>query len=117
MKNRKYLLPVAVTGAIALTFTACSPGGGGGSEATGGDCSAYESYGKHDGKTVSIYASIVDVEGTRVRHVANGVCLSEGADLAARLCSLHAVLRASRVDSARSAVSPGQYRSASHCSC
>ena len=37
---------------------------------------------------------VVDVEGTQVRHVANGVCLSEGADLAARLCSLHAALTA-----------------------
>lgn len=67
MKNRKYLLPVAVTGAIALTFTACSPGdGGGGSEATGGDCSAYESYGKHDGKTISVYSTIVDIEATNL---------------------------------------------------
>ncbi|MER2507915.1 crossover junction endodeoxyribonuclease RuvC [Amaricoccus sp.] len=32
---------------------------------------------------------IVDVEGTRLRHVANGVCQSEGIELAARLRSLH----------------------------
>ena len=32
---------------------------------------------------------IVDVEGTRLRHVANGVCMSEGIELAARLRSLH----------------------------
>ena len=37
---------------------------------------------------------VVDVEGTRIRHVANGVCRSAGADLAARLCSLHAGLTA-----------------------
>ena len=37
---------------------------------------------------------VVDVEGTRIRHVANGVCQSAGADLAARLCSLHAGLTA-----------------------
>jgi crossover junction endodeoxyribonuclease RuvC len=37
---------------------------------------------------------VVDVEGARLRHVANGVCLSEGADLATRLCSLHAALTA-----------------------
>ena len=37
---------------------------------------------------------VVDVEGTRVRHVANGVCVSEGEDLASRLCSLHAALTA-----------------------
>lgn len=32
---------------------------------------------------------IVDVEGARLRHVANGVCLSDGTELAARLRSLH----------------------------
>jgi crossover junction endodeoxyribonuclease RuvC len=37
---------------------------------------------------------VVDVEGTRIRHVANGVCRSAGADLAARLCSLHVALTA-----------------------
>jgi crossover junction endodeoxyribonuclease RuvC len=37
---------------------------------------------------------VVDVEGTRVAHVANGVCLSEGIELAARLESLHAALTA-----------------------
>jgi crossover junction endodeoxyribonuclease RuvC len=37
---------------------------------------------------------VVDVEGALVRHVANGVCLPEGADLAARLASLHAALTA-----------------------
>lgn len=37
---------------------------------------------------------IVDVEGTRIGHVANGTCPSEGSDLAARLCSLHAQLTA-----------------------
>ena len=65
MKNRNYLLPVAATGILALTLTACGgDGGGGGGETGNGDCSAYESYGKHDGKTVSIYASIVDTEAT-----------------------------------------------------
>jgi crossover junction endodeoxyribonuclease RuvC len=37
---------------------------------------------------------VVDVEGARMRHVANGVCQSEGAELATRLCSLHAALTA-----------------------
>lgn len=32
---------------------------------------------------------VVDVEGNRLRHVANGVCQSEGEELAARLLSLH----------------------------
>ncbi|MGY4541587.1 alpha-glucoside transport system substrate-binding protein [Arthrobacter sp. UYNi723] len=66
MKNRKYLLPVAATGILALSLTACSPGGGGGGTTTGSDCSAYESYGKHDGKTVSVYSTIVDIEATNL---------------------------------------------------
>jgi len=32
---------------------------------------------------------VVDVTGTRLSHVANGVCQSEGDDLACRLASLH----------------------------
>lgn len=47
---------------------------------------------------------VLDVDGTALRHVANGTCISEGADLAARLCSLHvqltAVLRIHRPDAA-----------------
>lgn len=35
---------------------------------------------------------IIDVAGSRLSHVANGVCISEGADLGARLLSLHAQL-------------------------
>lgn len=35
---------------------------------------------------------VVDVEGARLSHVANGICLSEGGELAARLCSLHHAL-------------------------
>lgn len=37
---------------------------------------------------------VVDVEGSRIRHVANGVCQSEGADLATRLLSLFVALTA-----------------------
>lgn len=37
---------------------------------------------------------VVDVEGTHVRHVANGVCQSEGEDLATRLLSLFIALTA-----------------------
>ena len=47
---------------------------------------------------------IVEMEGARCRHVANGVCASDGADLAARLLSLHsqltAICRAHRPDAA-----------------
>jgi crossover junction endodeoxyribonuclease RuvC len=32
---------------------------------------------------------IIDVDGSRLRHVANGVCHSDGTDLAMRLLSLH----------------------------
>lgn len=35
---------------------------------------------------------VIDMAGSRLSHVANGVCVSEGADLAARLLSLHAQL-------------------------
>lgn len=37
---------------------------------------------------------IIDVDGSRVVHIANGVCRSEGADLAQRLLSLHQQLHA-----------------------
>jgi crossover junction endodeoxyribonuclease RuvC len=47
---------------------------------------------------------IVDAEGSIIRHVANGVCASEGDDLAVRLLSLYAaltrVIRAYRPESA-----------------
>ncbi|MEM9522432.1 MAG: crossover junction endodeoxyribonuclease RuvC [Pseudomonadota bacterium] len=35
---------------------------------------------------------VIDVNGSRLRHVANGVCTSAGDDLAARLLTLHAQL-------------------------
>lgn len=35
---------------------------------------------------------VIDVAGSRLSHVANGVCRSTGADLAARLLSLHSQL-------------------------
>ncbi|MBW4961214.1 crossover junction endodeoxyribonuclease RuvC [Sulfitobacter sp. CW3] len=35
---------------------------------------------------------VIDVAGSRISHVANGVCVSEGPDLASRLLSLHAQL-------------------------
>ena len=47
---------------------------------------------------------VVDVDGNKVAHVANGVCQSDGADLASRLCSLHVqvteVVRAHAPDAA-----------------
>lgn len=35
---------------------------------------------------------VVDVEGSRMRHVANGTCRPEGADMGSRLLSLHRML-------------------------
>jgi len=35
---------------------------------------------------------VIDVNGSRLSHVANGVCVSEGTDMASRLLSLHAQL-------------------------
>lgn len=47
---------------------------------------------------------VIDVEGNRIRHVANGVCLSQGDDLASRLLSLYralvVVIRAHRPEAA-----------------
>lgn len=37
---------------------------------------------------------VIDVAGSRISHVANGICRSEGDDLAARLLSLHQQLTA-----------------------
>jgi len=37
---------------------------------------------------------VIDVAGSRLSHVANGVCTSQGSDLAARLLSLHSQLTA-----------------------
>ncbi|MEE2523486.1 carbohydrate ABC transporter substrate-binding protein [Pseudarthrobacter sp. J75] len=65
MKNRKYLLPMAATGILALTLSACSSDGG--TETPSDvDCTAYESYGQHEGKTVSVYSTIVDLEATNL---------------------------------------------------
>ncbi len=35
---------------------------------------------------------VIDVAGSRLRHVGNGICHSEGSDLSARLLSLHSQL-------------------------
>lgn len=47
---------------------------------------------------------VIDVLGGRLRHVGNGICLSDGGDLAQRLCSLHdqltEVIRRHRPDTA-----------------
>ncbi len=37
---------------------------------------------------------VVNVSGNRIAHVANGVCCSEGSELASRLLSLHRQIEA-----------------------
>ncbi len=66
MMNRKYLLPAATVGVLALSLSACSGSTGSAEPAADVDCSAYSSYGKHEGKTVSVYSTIVDVEATNL---------------------------------------------------
>jgi len=69
---RRRALALATTGAsLALVLAACSdPDGEGGvgeeetaASSTEIDCAAYEEFGDLDGKTVSVYTSIVDPEG------------------------------------------------------
>ena len=43
---------------------------------------------------------VIETEGSRLRHIANGVCHSEGDDLGARLLSLHTQLGAVLTDHA-----------------
>jgi alpha-glucoside transport system substrate-binding protein len=54
---------VGLVGA-SLLLAACGGSSGGGSKTTSADCAPYKSYGKHDGKTVSIYTGIVSPEDT-----------------------------------------------------
>lgn len=43
---------------------------------------------------------VIEAEGSRLRHIANGVCHSDGDELGARLLSLHAQLEAVMADHA-----------------
>ena len=51
---------------------------------------------------------VIDVDGSRLSHVANGVCQSEGAELAMRLLSLHQQLTAILIEYAPSAAAVEQ---------
>ncbi|HET9518366.1 MAG TPA: ABC transporter substrate-binding protein, partial [Actinoplanes sp.] len=54
---------VALVGAVTLGLVTAGCGGDdAGDTATDANCAAYDKYGDHDGKTVSIYTSIRDVE-------------------------------------------------------
>lgn len=79
--TRRGAATLAGAAAIALTLAACGGadnlGGGGGGSTTGGgdtggdagssDCSDFEAYGKHEGKTVSITSSIREVEADQLQ--------------------------------------------------
>ena len=72
VRSKKAVLPLATLSALALTLSACGPGGGseeggGGSEAAA-DCSTYETYGTFDGAEVSVYSTITDLEGERLEN-------------------------------------------------
>lgn len=66
MRRRRGTAAVAAGAGLTLLLAACSGGddGGSGAEETASetDCTAYEEYGDLSGKTVSVYASIVDPE-------------------------------------------------------
>jgi alpha-glucoside transport system substrate-binding protein len=68
-RRRSYLAAAAAGASLALVLTACSSdddGGGGGDDATGStDCAAFEQYGDLEGKTISVYTSIVDPESVQ----------------------------------------------------
>ncbi|MFV2102736.1 ABC transporter substrate-binding protein [Micromonospora sp. LOL_024] len=62
---------LAIAGAIglALSATACGTGSsnnGSGKNADSAECAPYETYQGHDGKTVTIYSSIRDIEADRL---------------------------------------------------
>jgi len=63
MRTRRRNAAVVGGVGLALVLAACSSGGGTDDESTGStDCAAYKQYGDLDGKTVSVYTSIVDPE-------------------------------------------------------
>ena len=70
-KRRGLALAASVAG-LGLVLTACADGdtggGGGGEEASAEfDCADYEQYGDLEGKTISVYTSIVDPEAEEQR--------------------------------------------------
>ncbi|MBD7979797.1 ABC transporter substrate-binding protein [Oerskovia merdavium] len=64
--KRRTLAAVAGGAALAIVLTACGGsddgGGEGDTEAAPVDCAAYEQYGDLEGKTVTVYTTIVDTE-------------------------------------------------------
>ncbi|KQT02031.1 ABC transporter substrate-binding protein [Cellulomonas sp. Leaf395] len=68
-RRRSYLAAAAAGASLALVLTACSGGddeGGGGDDAASDvDCTAFEQYGDLEGKTISVYTSIVEPESVQ----------------------------------------------------
>ncbi|WP_430591912.1 ABC transporter substrate-binding protein [Humidisolicoccus flavus] len=68
--QRRLMIPVGIAGAAALALTGCvgdsDPSNGGGTGGEAADCSAYEEYGTHEGTSVSIYGTILDLEADRL---------------------------------------------------
>ena len=67
-RRRSHLAAAAAVGSLALVLTACSGGddeGGGGDATSDVDCTAFEQYGDLEGKTISVYTSIVDPESVQ----------------------------------------------------
>ncbi len=65
--KRAHIVTLTGAAALALTLAGCGGadslgGGGGGGDATDVDCSAFEAYGKHEGKKVTIMSSIREKE-------------------------------------------------------
>jgi len=67
-RRRSYLAAAAAGASLALVLTACSGGddeGGGDDAASDVDCTAFEQYGDLEGKTISVYTSIVEPESVQ----------------------------------------------------
>jgi alpha-glucoside transport system substrate-binding protein len=67
-RRRSHLAAAAAVGSLALVLTACSGGddeGGGGDATSDVDCTAFEQYGDLEGKSISVYTSIVDPESVQ----------------------------------------------------
>ena len=67
-RRRSYLAAAAAGASLAMVLTACSGGddeGGGDDAASDVDCTAFEQYGDLEGKTISVYTSIVEPESVQ----------------------------------------------------
>ncbi|GLI26696.1 alpha-glucoside ABC transporter substrate-binding protein [Agromyces rhizosphaerae] len=65
IRKRRLLLPLAAVATVGFALTACT-GDIASEEAGDTDCSEYEEYGTYDGASVTIGATIVDIEADRL---------------------------------------------------